>query len=158
MAANDALDKIFAQLSNLTIHVTTMSSNIEALKIENDNRIKEIQNIAKRLGYSAELETDKGQITDDNDEVSQEELEERAAIKRQRIRNENIIREQRNHQSSVAPFEEERFNAKLAVEIIKTINGQDVIGVEDFIKNVKRARDSCNQPSILLDVIISKRI
>ena len=47
---------------------------------------------------------------------------------------------------------------KLAVEIIKTLNGQDDIGVEDFIKNVKRARDRCHQPSILLDLIISKRI
>ena len=134
-----------------------MASNIEALKIENDNRIEEIQKIAKGLGYSAELETDKGQITDDNDEVSQELLEERAAIERQRIRNENIIREQRSHESSVTPLEEERINAKLAVEIIKTINGQDDIGVEDFIKNVKRARDRCNQSSILLD-LISKRI
>ena len=40
MATNDALDKIFAQLSNLTTHVTAMASNIEALKIENDNRIE----------------------------------------------------------------------------------------------------------------------
>ena len=135
-----------------------MAPNLEALKIENDNRIEEIQKIAEWLGYSAELETDKGQIRDDNDEASQEELEERAAIERQRIRNENIIREQRNHQSSVTPLEEERINAKLAVEIIKTINGQDDIGVEDFIKNDKRARDRCNQPSILLHLIISKRI
>ena len=133
-------------------------SNIEALKIENDNRIEKIQKIAKGLGYSAERKTDKGQITDDNDEVSQEELEERAAIERQRIRNENIIRQQRNHQSSVTPLEEERINAKLAVVIIKTINGQDDIRVEDFIKNVKRARNRCNQPSILLDLIILKRI
>ena len=72
MTTNDALDKIFAQLSNLTTHVTAMASNIKVLKIENDNRIEEIQKIAKGLGYSAELETDKGQITDDNDEVSQD--------------------------------------------------------------------------------------
>ena len=158
MATNDALDKIFAQLSNLTTHVTAIALNIEALKIENDNRIKEIQKITKGLGYSAELETDNRQIIDDNDEVSQEELEERAAIERQHIRNENIIRQQRNHQSSVTPLEEVRINAKLAVKIIKTINGQNDIGVEDFMKNVKRARDRCNQPSILLDLIISKRI
>ena len=78
MATNDALDKIFAQLSNLTTHVTAMASNIEALKIENDNRIEEIQKIAKGLGYSAELGTDEGQIRDDNDEVSQDELEQKS--------------------------------------------------------------------------------
>ena len=89
MATNDGLNKIFVQLSNLTTHVTAIALNIEALKIENDNRIKEIQKITKGLGYSAELETDNRQIIDDNDEVSQEELEERAAIERQRI----IIRE-----------------------------------------------------------------
>ena len=66
MATNDALDKIFAQLSKLTTHVTAMAPNIKPLKIENDNRIEEIQKIAKGLGYSTELETDKGQITDDN--------------------------------------------------------------------------------------------
>ena len=158
MATNDALDKIFAQLSNLTTHVTAMAPHIETLKIENDNRIEEIQKITKGLRYSAELVTDKGLITDDNDEVSREELEKRAAIERNRIRNENIIREQRNRQSSVAPLEEERINAKLAIGIIKTINGQDDIRVENSIKNVKRARDRCNQPRILLDLIISKRI
>ena len=116
-----------------------MTSDIEALKTENDNRIEEIQKITKGLGYSAELETDKGQIIDDNDdEVSQEELEERAAIETQRIRNENIIRERRNYQSSVTPLEEERMNAKLVVEIIKTINRQDDIGVEDFIKKCQK--------------------
>ena len=68
------------------------------------------------------------------------------------------MRERRNHQFSVTPLQEERINAKLAVEIIKTINGQDDMRVEDFIKNIKRARNRCNQPSILLDLIISKRI
>ena len=114
-----------------------MASNIEALKIENDNIVEVIQKIAKRWGYSAELETDKRLITDDNGEVSREELEERAATERQHIRNANIIREQRNCQSSAAPLEEEKINAKLGVEIIKAINRQDDIGVEDFIKNVK---------------------
>ena len=51
-----------------------MAPNIEALKIENDNKIEEIQKIAKGLGHSAERETDKGLITDDNEEVSREEL------------------------------------------------------------------------------------
>ena len=47
MATNDALDKIFAQLSSLTTRVTAMASNIEMLKLENDNRIEETKNIAK---------------------------------------------------------------------------------------------------------------
>ena len=69
-----------------------IASNIEALKIENDNRIEEIQKIAKVLGDWAELETDEGMITDDNDKISREDLEESAAIGRHRIRNANMIR------------------------------------------------------------------
>ena len=72
-----------------------MAPNIEALKIVNKNRIEEIQKIVNGLGYSAELATAKGVITD-NDDICQEDLEERAAIERQRIRNANIMREQRN--------------------------------------------------------------
>ena len=63
------------------------------------------------------------------------------------------MREQRHCQSSAPPLEEEKINAKLAVEIIKAVNGQDDIGV-DFMKNVKRAKDRCNQPSLMLDLIV----
>ena len=48
--------------------------------------------------------------------------------------------------------------AKLAIETIKTINGQDDMGVEDFIKVVKRARLRCEKPEILLDLILAKNI
>ena len=122
MATNEALDQIFAQLSNLTTHVTVMALNIEELRIENENRIEEIKKIAKGLGYSVELATDKGVNTDDDDEISREDLEEKAAIERQRIRNADIMSEQRYCRSSAPPLEEKN-NAKLAVEIIEAING-----------------------------------
>ena len=93
------------------------------IRIENENRIEEIQKIAKGLGYSAELATDKGVNTDDDDEISREDLEERAAIERQRIRNADTMREQRHCRSSAPPLEEEKINAKLIVEIIEAING-----------------------------------
>ena len=52
--------------------------------------------------------------------------------------------------------EERKMRAKLAIETIKTINGQDDIGVENFIKVVKRARLRCEKPEILLDLIPMK--
>ena len=48
--------------------------------------------------------------------------------------------------------------AKLAIETIKPINGQDDMGVDDFIKTVKRARIRCEEPEILVDLIVAKKI
>ena len=48
--------------------------------------------------------------------------------------------------------------AKLAIETIKPINGQDDMGVEDFIKTVKRARIRCEEPEILQDLILAREI
>ena len=68
MVTVEALEKIFTQLSHLTTSFTAMSSNMEALRMENNNRIKEIEKIAKLFKYSVELETDKeGIITKDDD-------------------------------------------------------------------------------------------
>ena len=36
--------------------------------------------------------------------------------------------------------------------------GQDDIGVEDFIKTVKRTKIHCTQPKLLLELVIAKRI
>ena len=43
MATDEAVEQIFAQLSNLSTSVTAMASNTEALRTENENRMKEIQ-------------------------------------------------------------------------------------------------------------------
>ena len=94
MVTSEALDQIFPQLSNLTTNVRVMSWNTEALRTENKNRIKEIHKISKGLRYLASSETDQGGIMTDADVISEREMEERAAIERQRIRNANEIREQ----------------------------------------------------------------
>ena len=57
-----------------------------------------------------------------------------------------------------AIIEEERINAKTAIETIRGINGQDDVGVEDFIKTLKRAKTRCTQPNLLLDQVIAKNI
>ena len=54
--------------------------------------------------------------------------------------------------------EEVRIKAETAIETIRGINVQDDIGIEDFIKTVKKAKTRCTQPNSLLDLIIAKKI
>ena len=54
--------------------------------------------------------------------------------------------------------EEGRIKAETAIETIRGINGQDDIGIEDFIQTVKKAKSRCTQPYLLLDLIIAKKI
>ena len=51
-----------------------------------------------------------------------------------------------------------RIKAETAIETIRGINGQDDIGIEDFIKTVKKAKTRCTQTNLLLDLIIAKKI
>ena len=53
---------------------------------------------------------------------------------------------------------EGRINAKTAIETIREINRQDDIGIDDFIKTVKKAKTRCTQAKLLLDLIIAKKI
>ena len=55
-------------------------------------------------------------------------------------------------------LEEEKMRAKDAISIIGFLNGENDIGVEEFIKCIKRAQLRCSQPHALLDMIISERI
>ena len=48
--------------------------------------------------------------------------------------------------------------AKDATSTIGFLNGENDIGVEEFIRCIKRAQLGCTQPHALLDMIISKRI
>ena len=44
------------------------------------------------------------------------------------------------------------------IETIRGINGQDDMGVEDFIKTVKRAKIHRTQQKLLLNLVIAKKI
>lgn len=53
---------------------------------------------------------------------------------------------------------EEQIPAKEAIRTIKAINGQDDVGIENFIKTGKKAKLQCNQPNLLLYFIIAEKI
>ena len=123
------------------------------LKRENENRVKEMSKLVKKLGYSGEVETDndvrRSEIT--NDSSTDDE-----ALEKPQMEN---SREQKYFQRPTAPIEEDKsIDAKLAIESIKILNSQDDMGVEDFIKSIKKAIIRCTQPHLLLDLIVAKKI
>ena len=85
--------------------------------------------------------------------------EEQKSEQRIRHRNEMIMR---NRQATVAQESPVRriegIQAKDAIIAIKSINGQDDMGVEDFIKKILRTKNQCSQPQLLLDFILAKKI
>ena len=164
---NTTTEELLARVLN-QMEVMTISFN--TLKKENENRIEEISRISQKLGGAGTVETDneakKHEITDDKS--SDEEVEE---PRWKPSKNENIYVQpqltqfnQQPHSSQHttfipgAPYEERRMNAKLAIETIKTLNGQDDMGVEDFVKTIKKAKLQCSEPVILLDLILAKKI
>lgn len=43
---------------------------------------------------------------------------------------------------------------KNIIRTVEILNGQDDIGVQDFVQNVKKAKQRCSKPELLLDFII----
>ena len=126
---------MLAQMESLTFSFNT-------LKRENENRIEEISKLAKKVGCSGGVETDKE--TKQRKDVmnyssSEGEQENRQAQENVRVRNENIYAESnvRFPVPSASHIDEEgRIKAETAIETIRGINGQGDIGIEDFIKTV----------------------
>ena len=90
-------------------------------------------------------------------------MEEQHAVENRRRRNQQILeareRQRGPYFSPVAPrLEEETLKAIDILDTIKILKGQDDIGVEDFIKNIKRAKIRCSQPYILLDIILVQKV
>ena len=152
---DELLVRVLSQMETLTI-------SFNALKNENENRIDEISRLSKKLGGAGTVETDsefqqRPEATDDHSSVEEKTFQRKETF---RPRQENIYGQSQFFPTTVptAPHEERKMGAKLAIETIKPINGQDDMGVEDFIKTVKRARIRCEEPEILLDLILAKKI
>ena len=145
MTTDELLTRVLSQIGTIT-------NAFNSLKKENDNRIEEISELAKKIGCSAEVETDKEapqlEITKDTTDGEQED----GRVNPKKNMNRSKCCTQPAYES------EDRINATIALETIKTWNGQDGIGVEDFVKSVKGARMKTSQPNLLLDLIIAKKI
>ena len=108
--------------------------------------------LARKIRCSAKVETGKeapqSEITEN---ISDGEQEDGRVNQKENI-NRSKFCTQATYES------EDRINATMVLQTIRTLNGQDDIGVEDFVKSVKRARMKTSQPNLLLDLIIAKKI
>ncbi|XP_043474855.1 uncharacterized protein LOC122506621 [Leptopilina heterotoma] len=137
------LSSIVDQLSRLNVGVTSLVH-------ENNNRKDEIITLGRKLGLNPTEETDNESENASHNESHFGDNESQSDVQQQanRINNQKIMQNQNLR----------KIAAKDIIRTIKTLTGQDDCGVEDFIKNVKRAKGQCYQPDLLLDFIISEKI
>lgn len=143
----DQFSQIMGQLQALTIAVNRTVENQRELVIENERRQQEIQKLATKIGLAARIETDAVLTEDKSENENEERLQ----------RNLEILKENtKKNQDQLPP--EAPSPAKEILGTIDVLNGQNDIGVEDFIKQVKNAKAQCTQPSLLLSLIKAQKI
>ena len=140
--------------------LSVVETNISILATENDHRTHEIAQLGEKLGMTTKIETDKEEnleITSDNED--DEETEPREAPT-PAVKNTNSTRNIRENQTNSRSNTDDDCNipAKVIIQMIKPLNGHDDMGVEDFIKNVKKAQKKCSQPLLLLEFILASKI
>lgn len=152
----NALDEIRRSISTLVINQSAAAENISILAKENEKRMREGQEILKRIGIKGNIQTDtegtnEGKMTEDKDSDDEQ------AKLRLRTRNESILRSRQQLETQALHYQD-GIPAKEIIRAIKPINGQDDMGVEDFIKIVMRMKNQCSQPQLLLDFILAEKI
>lgn len=159
----DALERGMASLNaaiekiGLAIQKTqeTLQIDIANLGEENNKRADEIRILASKIG---QLATDDESIGINHTAVEHLEPEdEEEEIPKQRIPLRRAVTELPGTFKESA-VQAKHVPAKDIVRTIRALNGKDDIGVEDFIKAVKRARAQCNEEDLLLGLIIAEKI
>lgn len=168
---NSTLDLILKKL-------TLIEENQKILNDENSKRAEEIKTLA--------LKTNMLQLTEDeeSDDINETNRKHKNSFKdpRQKLEGENSnnfsweeeFLETGNNEfpSQQAPgatggygtqtlsqrVNSETFPASEIIRTIEILNGQDDVGVQDFILNVKRAISKCSQPGLLLDFVKTEKI
>ena len=146
LTTDELSTRVLSQMETLT------NAFNNSLKKENDNRIEKILQLARKIGCSVEVEINKEapqlEITEDTSEGEHKD----GRVNQKENINRSKFCTQPTYES------EDRINATIALETIRTLNVQGDLGVEDFVKSVKRARMKTSQPNLLLDLIIAKKI
>ena len=139
-----------------------MEANISTriLATENDHRTHEVAQLGEKLGMTTKIETDKEEnleITYDNDD---EEDTEPKKLPTPVVKNTNNTRNIKENQTNSRSNINDDCNipAEVIIEMIKPLNRHDDMGVEDFIKSVKKAQKKCSQPLLLLEFILASKI
>ena len=140
-------------LQQLLAKFGTLETRLDVLTSENASRMREIITMGERLGMKPE----EGYATDEDRNLMTEEEEETIPHKNRKTRTTHEIQGTEGR-TGYRPFAEEQIPAKELIRTLKAINGQDDMGIEDFIKTIKKARAQCSQPNLLLDFIIAEKI
>ena len=91
--------------------------------------------------------------------IEKKEEKELTAVEKRRRRNKKIFEKKEKTETDETRITgEDMPKAKDILDTITVLNGQDDVGVDDFIKSTKSAKLRCSQPNILLDFIIAQRI
>jgi hypothetical protein len=130
---------------------------VEFTETSDRNRAKETRDLAKTMGMNHDTETDQPQISThletDADNITDDETDGPNTSQRQRI---NHVTTRRGNYGG----EEQRLPAGEAIHAIETLQGQEDVGVEDFILSVRKARARCKVRArdFLLDLILIEKI
>lgn len=139
----DKLDNITSRLERIELTVITLGK-------ENEKRAQEIKDVWTHL---------KVDVTDDDAPAPPSAPPVTPFRSRER---------QRSRSRSSSPVPTRRFPSDLhssdleqpreAIKYVRTLKGHDDVGVEEFIKSVKRAKADCARPERLLDLVINEKI
>ena len=140
--------------------LSVVEANISILATKNDHRTHEIAQLGEKLGMTTKIETDKEEtleITSDNEDDEETEPKEPPTPA---VKNTNSTRNIRENQTNSRSNTDDDCNIPVKVNIrtIQPLNGHDDMGVEDFIKSVKKAQKKCSQPLLLLEFILASKI
>lgn len=145
---NELVKKLFKSIDSL-------NENIKILDKENQKRSKEISALNKfgtgALKITEDESDDKGKIQ--NKFQLDSSKPKPSAPKETRSCTSSPDRESKSSFSNnqLSP-------ATKIIRTMKVLKGKDDLGIEDFITSVKRARDRCSDPDLLLDLIIAEKI
>lgn len=127
---------------------------------ENAKRAKEIELLGKSLvslrttNSLASADFSNNFVTDD-DTASATTMR---TAPQQETTNDTDEDDEEEREQRTNAHDDPRHPAKLSIQFIPTLRGRDDIGVEGFIKKVKKARAKCRQQTELLDLILNQRI
>lgn len=126
-----------------------INSQLQVLDHENKNRAKEIENLAKN--FKTVILTDDTSITSrrtgvDTGDEGEDEMETTRTRQPTTLAAERIT------------ATDQLMKATEAIRMIETLRGRDDVGVEDFIKSVRFARNNCSEKNLLLRLILIEKI
>ena len=167
-AISQNLQSVLEKLSIIEENQTSLKNNLRVLNDENAKRVEEIKILARQGNALLTEDDDTGKnSSEENGQAREnhagiessdsEDSEDRGGIPTTPHRPPTRITFTPQTQVR-GPIATLAIAAKDLVRTVEVLNGQDDVGVQDFIRSVKRAKARYSQPDLLLDFIITEKI